>query len=98
MKKFLEFVSSNSLISALVCAAIIAIFRSLWNHIKNTKDNEKVFDFLKKSTVNTPHIFRSTEAIAAGTNLTESRVEAICAKHPRILRNTKEKQSWRLVE
>jgi len=98
MKEFLEFVSSNSLISGLIVAAVIGMSTCLWNHIKNTKDNDKVFSFLKKSTINTPHIFRSTEAIAAETNLTETRVEAICAKHPKILRNTKEKQSWRLGE
>jgi len=98
MKEFFEFISSNSLISGLACAAVIGVFTWLWSYVKNKNDNNKILNFLKESAINTTHVFRSTEAIAAGTKLTESRVETICAKHPKIYRNTKEKQSWRLGE
>ena len=98
MKDYLEFISSNSLTSGLVCAVVISMSAWLWNYLKNISDRNKVSNFLKESRINTSHIFRSTEAIAAATKLTESRVEAICTKHPKISRNTAEKQSWRLGE
>ena len=50
-----------------------------------------------ESALETDYSFRSTEAIASDTNLTEARVATLCARDPRIRRSQKEKQSWTLA-
>jgi hypothetical protein len=87
----------NALISTLVGAAIIGGLGWLWRKHQDDKDSNAIMCFLINSSNDTPHTFRSTEAIASDTNLAENRVAAICAKHPGIKRNTKEKQSWQLA-
>ena len=95
---FIVLVTDNALVSTLVGAAIIGIIGWLWRSHQNSKDSGSILSFLESSKKDTTYTFRSTEAIASHTNLTESRVASLCAKHPRIKRNTNEKQSWRLVE
>ena len=96
MEALTEIVSQNSLLSTLVGAAIIGLIGWLWRCNENRKDSNSILRFLESSKNSTSYTFRSTEAIASHTNLSEKRVELLCAKHPRIKRNTKEKQSWRL--
>jgi len=94
----IEFVSNNALTSTLVGAAIVSLAGWLWRVRQNRRDSLAILRFLIQSGKETAHTFRSTEAIASATNLSEGRVADLCARHPKIRRNAKEKQSWRLVE
>lgn len=96
MSKLLELITNNTLTSTLIGAAIIGLVTWSSRAYKNYRDSEVIFKFLTESAVETPHTFRSTEAIASKTKLTQSRVEELCTKHSKILRNTKEKQSWQI--
>ncbi|MHB8149207.1 MAG: hypothetical protein ACYDIB_03505 [Desulfobulbia bacterium] len=98
MNSLLAFVSNNGLLSTLIGAAIIWAIGWLARCRQNKKDSEAILILLKKSADETQYTFRSTEAIASETKLTEARVEELCAKHPKIQRNAKEKQSWKLAE
>ncbi|MFZ6047417.1 hypothetical protein ACFW0H_15025 [Pseudomonas sp. CR3202] len=94
----LQLASDNNLVSALIAAAIIWLIGGSWKWWRDTKDGAAILKFLTKSVADAKNTFRSTEAIASATKLTEERVESLCSKHPKIRRNTKEKQSWRLVD
>ena len=64
---------------------------------KSATVRRKVFNVLKTSASTPEYQFRSTEAISSAVKLTESRVEQVFIKHPKIKRNTGEKQSRKLV-
>lgn len=98
MDAIIELISNNALVSTLIGATIISIISWLLRFKRNIKDTNSILSFLEASKGDTEYTFRSTEAIASNTNLTENRVASLCAKHSKIKRNTNEKQSWRLVE
>lgn len=98
MNAFLEIVSNNALVSALVAAAVLGAIAWIWKWWHDRRDSEAIYNFLFASKDETNFTFRSTEAIASHTKLSEDRVVALCARHPKIRRNEKEKQSWALVK
>lgn len=98
MSEFLNFVTNNSLVSALAAAAIIAVIGWLWKYYRNWDDSKKIYNFLLTSKTGTDFTFRSTEAISSHTQIAESRVAELCSKHAKIKRNEKTKQSWQLIE
>lgn len=98
MVKFLDFVTNNSLGSALTAAAIMAVIVWLWKCYKNWSDRKKIYNFLLTSKAGSDFTFRSTEAISSHTQIAESRVAELCNKHAKIKRNEKTKQSWRLIK
>ena len=98
MTELIKSVSENGLTSTLIGAAVIGLICWLWRLHQSRKDSQTILNFLIESTNKTPHTFRSTEAISSKTKISESRVESLCIKHPKITRNEKEKQSWRLVD
>ena len=98
MAEILQVISNNNLASALVAAAILAAIGGSWNWYRNYRDSKKIYDFLLNSQAETNYTFRSTEAISSHTSISESRVAELCGKHPRVKRNGKEKQSWRIAD
>jgi|GEM_PF-1315156 len=98
MTGVLQFISNNSLASALAAAAILAIVGATWKWLRDRRDSKKIFDFMMKSKTETDFTFRGTGAISSHTKISESRVADLCSKHPKIKRNEKEKQSWRVVD
>jgi hypothetical protein len=98
MTESLQFISNNSLASALVAAAILAIVGGVWNWNRDRRDSEKIFDFMLKSKAETKFTFRSTEVISSHTKISEVRVADLCSKHSKIKRNEKQKQSWQIVD
>ncbi len=98
MIDLLKFVSNNSLIAALISAIVIGISTWQYNIRRDYCDSKKIYNFLASSKETSEFKFRSTEAIAANTQISEVRVAKLCASHPKIRRNEKEKQSWRLDE
>jgi hypothetical protein len=96
MSTIINFISNNALISSLIAAAIIGAVTWIWKLERDRKDSNAIYQFLLDSKSSGGFIFRSTHAIASHTKLTEERVAMLCARHPKIHRNEKEKQSWRL--
>lgn len=97
MSALLETISNNQLISGLVVVAVAAVVGAVWKWVHDRRDSNKIYDFLLKSKSGTDFTFRSTEAISSSTKIPEKRVSLLCSKHPKIRRNEKEKQSWKLV-
>jgi hypothetical protein len=97
MSDILEFLSNNGLISAIVSATSLGGIAWAWRCWRSRKDSELIYQFLRESQSEGGFTFRSTEAIAARTKLTEDRVASLCARHPKIRRSDKQKQMWTLV-
>ena len=56
-------------------------------------DEARVIDFLS----NSEQTFRSTEAIVSATRIPRPRVWVVCSRSPRITRNSKKRETWRLT-
>lgn len=63
----------------------------------SVRDSGAIHEFLLQSKKEGRFEFRSTEAIASHTKLTQGRVEELCASHPNIKRNEKDRQTWHLT-
>ena len=63
---------------------------------RDSRDSKKIYDFLRNSTAEGKWEFRTTQAICAATKISENRIAELCARHPKIKRNEKERESWRL--
>lgn len=98
MNRIVDFISNNALTATLVGAAILGAVGWVAKVHRDRRDSATIYKFLANSKLGTDWAFRSTEAIASHTNLSESRVESLCAVHPKIRRNEKKFQSWTLVE
>lgn len=98
VKDIFDFVSTNTIASALVVAAILCVLGYLNKWRKDRRDSNKIYQFLIKSAKQTSFQFRSTEAISSDTGIPEDRVANLCSRHKKIKRNKREKQSWQLVE
>jgi hypothetical protein len=97
MTAFFKFLNDNAIASIIVAAAILGAVAWLRKMYPERRDSKKIYKFLVTSSAG-PYRFRSTEAIASHTNLSEARVAELCATHSKIRRNENEKQSWTLVE
>jgi hypothetical protein len=98
MAEAIQIISNNNLASALVAAAILAMVGCVWKWHRDRRDSKKILDFMLKSKAETDFTFRTTKAISSHTKISENRVADLCAKHSRIRRNEKEKQSWRIID
>lgn len=98
MDNIISITTNNPLLSGLIVCVITGILSWIWHTYHNYRDSNAIYNFLTRSKADTSHTFRSTEAIASRTNLPQSRVEVLCAKHKKIVRNTKERQSWKLID
>lgn len=98
INRFVDFISNNALASTLAGAAILGVLGWAAKAYRDGRDSATIYNFLASSQLGTDWDFRSTEAIASHTNLSESRVASLCAVHPKIRRNEKQLQSWALAE
>lgn len=89
----MEFLS-NGIVQGVLATLIFAVLGWCYKKIQFIRDERKIFNFIAAS----QHTFRSTEAIAAFTNLDTSRVQHVAANSKKIRRNSKEKESWCLAE
>jgi hypothetical protein len=94
---FVDWISSNKIVSSLVGAAIIGLagWALKWNRDK--RESNRIYQYLVKSAATTAWRFRSTQAISSATHMSKTRVEELCSRDKRIKRNEKEKESWQLV-
>ena len=80
-------------------ASVVVVVRLFGADLKRLCDKRKVLAWLRKNTKDAGSDFqyRSTRAIASGTNLSEDRVREICSNHKRIHLSTGEKSDrWGL--
>jgi hypothetical protein len=96
--EILALIDGNQLLSTLVATVLVGFATWLRKGIVNSRDKKRIFSYLSSSSATTDWTFRSTSAIASATDLTEKRVEEICAQHPKIKRNETQKQSWKVIE
>jgi hypothetical protein len=97
MSAFADLIGSKEFLAALAVLAVGGVFTAAIKWYRDNRDGKKIYTFLLQSKTGTEWTFRSTQAISSHTKISESRVEAICSKHPKIKRNEKEKQSWKLT-
>lgn len=81
-----------------VTLGVLVAIGLVFSFYRDHQDRKLVYEFLKTSRETTDYKFRSTYAIASGTNLTESRVEKAASSHPKIRRNKGERPTWILVD
>ena len=98
MHSLFEIATNNALTSSLVATMIIGLIGWVWKGRRDRIDTKKILEFLVASESETSFTFRSTEAIASHTGISEHRVATLCARHAKIRRNSGEKQSWTLVD
>jgi hypothetical protein len=98
MSTVFKFISNNTLIAAPITAAILAAVGGIWKWWRDRRDSDTIYKFMLDSKSRTDFDFRSTSAIASHTKLPPERVAALCARHPKIRRNEKEKESWTLLD
>ena len=96
MSEISTFITDNGLLSTLLGAAILGAVGWIYATAKTRRERNAIFEFLRASQATSEYKFRSTEAIASAMRFTEARVEELCSADPRIIRNSKEKQSWTL--
>ena len=91
-----KLLTENALVSSIVAAAVIAGAAWAWQAFRNSRDSRAICKFLADSGTKGVWTFRTTHAISAETKIAEERVAALCSRHPKIRRNEKELQSWRI--
>lgn len=84
----------NGIVQSVIAALIFALLVWAYKKVHFWWDERKIFNFIKSSS----HTFRSTEAIAASTNLEAARIQHVAAKSKKLRRNSKEKESWCVAE
>lgn len=92
MSEFFE----NGIVQGILATIIGAIILGVFGWLKFKRDEKIVTKFLEDSKVETGHAFKSTHAISSAINLSHERIKKVCNKSPKIKRNEKEKESWKL--
>ena len=87
----------NGIVQGLLVTLIAAFVFSVINIIRFKVYESKIVDYLLKSRRDTPHSFRSTNAISSDINLSEDRIRKVCGKSKKVRRNQKSKESWCLT-
>lgn len=57
------------------------------------RDSAKIITFIRDS----KYTFRSTQAIAETTKLSQGKVEEVCQKNKQIIQNKKNPHTWRIL-
>jgi len=81
-----------------VTGILVAVLIGMWKISRAKKDTNKIVNFLRGSANTTEYIFRTTHRISSETNLPEDKIRKLCSKSRLIIRNQKEKESWRLAD
>ncbi len=97
MSSIANLIGSKEFLAALAILIVSGVFAAAMKWYRDRRDGKKIYTFLLHSKAGTDWTFRSTHAISSHTKISESRVEVLCSKHPKIKRNEKEMQSWKLI-
>jgi len=87
---------NNQIVQWVLATLIGGLILGIFGWLQFRRDEKIVTEFLKKSGVETSHTYRTTHAISSVTNLSKKRIRKVCSKSPRIKRNKKEKESWKI--
>lgn len=87
---------NNGIVQGVLATIIGVIILGVFGWLKFKRDEKIVTEFLKKAEVETGHAFRSTHAISSAIDLSHERIKKVCSKSPKIKRDEKEKESWKL--
>jgi hypothetical protein len=83
----------GQILSGIAVLAVGSLFAWIARASKRKVDTAKIISCLENDT----YQFRTTHAIAANTNLTESRVRDLASASDHVRRNELEQESWALV-
>ena len=92
-----DLITDRVLLSAIVAGfAVVFILRAIKN-VKNRRDSNRIYEFLRRCAKDGQYMFRSSEAISTVTQLPESRIADLCSKHGHIERKQGQRHTWRVV-
>ena len=93
----INLITEKFLASAFVGGcAVVFVLRAI-KTVKDQRDSNRVYEVLRRLTQDGQYTFRSSGRISSITNLTQSRIEDLCSKHPDIERKEHERHMWRVV-
>ncbi len=75
-----DLITDRVLLSAIVGGfAVVFILRAIKN-VKDRRDSNRIYEFLRRCAKDGQYVFRSSEAISTVTRLPESRIADLCSK------------------
>src|SRR4030095_5372751 len=90
-------ITERVLVSAVVGGcAVVFILRAI-KSVKDRRDSNRIYEFLRRCAKDGQYMFRSSEAISTVTRLPESRIADLCSKHGHIERKEGQRHMWRVV-
>ena len=90
-------ITEHVLVSAIVGGcAVVFILRAI-KSVKDRRDSNRIYEFLRRCAKDGHYTFRSSEAISTVTRLPESRIADLCSKHGHIERKEGQRHTWRVV-
>lgn len=94
----MKFINDNPILSSVVGGIILALLAWTCRRIMSGNEARKIYAFLYKSTKEEGYTFRTSEVISSHTGIPMRKIDELCSRHPKIKRNEKAKESWRIVE
>jgi hypothetical protein len=92
-----HWITEYGLVSAIVGGGAVVFILQAIKTVKNRRDSNRIYEFLRRCAKDGQHTFRSSEAISRVTNLPQSRISDLCSKHPHIVRKEQQRHMWRVV-
>jgi hypothetical protein len=90
-------ITGYHLVSAIVGGCAVVFILQAIKTVKDRRDSNRIYKFLRQCAKDGQDTFRSSEAISGVTNLPVSRISALCSKHPNIERKEQQRHMWRLM-
>jgi hypothetical protein len=81
---------------AIVCGCSVVFILRAFKTVKDRRDSNRIYQFLRRSVKDGQCRFRSSEAISAATHLSVSRIADLCTKHPHLEHKAHERHTWRV--
>src|SRR4029450_12121985 len=90
-------ITERVLVSAMVgVCAVVFILRAI-KSVKDRRDSNRIYEFLRRCAKDGQYMFRSSEAISTVTRVPESRTADLGRKHRAIERKEGQRHMWRVV-
>jgi len=77
-------ISKYFLESAVVGSCSVVFILRAFKTVKDRRDSNRIYQFLRRSVKDGHYRFRNSEAISAATHLSISRIADLCTKHPHV--------------
>ena len=90
-------VTERVLVPAIVGGCAVAFILRAIKTVKDRRDSNRIYEFLRGCAKDGQYMFRSSEVISSVTNLPESRIADLCSKHGHIERKERQYHTWRVV-